>query len=510
MWLQRCAVAVAAVLFLACTAAAEAGLKIERFDRQVNLKNQFVVTIDAITLRNNGKAPMATFQWCMLEQHMPRLAYLSVSFEDQSAVPDWQTRLPKAVSGMPAGIVCIELPAAQGEGETLSTGQQSSLTVSAVYTKLQEPFPKSIAQKDPQRVTYKGNMYALSPHPIAVQTSKYEFSAEVLSHTQPTKGEKKSRSILYGPFADVAPLTLAPAEFHYVNNAPFAEAKTLERTFDIVWNTIHVEERYVVTHGGAKHAGEWSRHDQAMDPGRFAQSAFRELPADAPVTAKHLYFRDAIGNVSTSAVRKSLQQITVALLPRIPLYGGWSTDFVYGFEVPLRSFSGRAPDGRKELVYSFTPHVKGLVTHEQVIRVVLPEGAYDISVEVPFEVELTYEPKYTYLNKEGRTVVVLRAENVIDALSQPFAVRYRLRPLAWAREPALWGASLAAVLAALVLFANADFSLVHKGSAGSKVIGRVEADREGRAGSNGVQQHPRNTAADAQIQSASLGPQTGR
>jgi Ribophorin I len=62
-------------------------------------------------------------------------------------------------------------------------------------------------------------------------------------------------------------------------------------------------------------------------------------------------------------------QITVALLPRIPLYGGWSTDFVYGFEVPLRSFSGRTPDGRKELVYSFTPHVKGLVTHEQVIRV---------------------------------------------------------------------------------------------------------------------------------------------
>jgi Ribophorin I len=88
---------------------------------------------------------------------------------------------------------------------------------------------------------------------------QYEFSAEVLSHTQPTKGEKKSRSILYGPFADVAPLTLAPAEFHYVNNAPFAEAKTLERTFDIVWNTIHVEERYVVV-SSAERAPSWPAH----------------------------------------------------------------------------------------------------------------------------------------------------------------------------------------------------------------------------------------------------------
>jgi len=59
----------------------------------------------------------------------------------------------------------------------------------------------------------------------------------------------------------------------------------------------------------------------------------------------------------------------VALLPRIPLYGGWSTDFVYGFEVPLRAFSARAADGRKELLYSFSPHVKGLVTDEQTIRV---------------------------------------------------------------------------------------------------------------------------------------------
>jgi hypothetical protein len=75
---------------------------------------------------------------------------------------------------------------------------------------------------------------------------QYEFSAEVLSHTRPPKGEKKARSVRYGPFADVAPLTLEPVEYHYVNNAPFAVAKTLERTLNVVWNTIHVDERYVV------------------------------------------------------------------------------------------------------------------------------------------------------------------------------------------------------------------------------------------------------------------------
>ena len=40
-------------------------------------------------------------------------------------------------------------------------------------------------------------------------------------------------------------------------------------------------------------------------------------------------------------------QISAALLPRTPLYGGWSTDFVFGFELPLRAFASRAKDGRK-------------------------------------------------------------------------------------------------------------------------------------------------------------------
>lgn len=88
-----------------------------------------------------------------------------------------------------------------------------------------------------------------------------------------------------------------------------------------------------------------------------------------------LHSRFAVSDSKWSSTRRHRPclilpvQITVALLPRIPLYGGWSTDFVFGFELPLRSFSGRVPDGRRELLYAFSSHVKGLVTDEQVIRV---------------------------------------------------------------------------------------------------------------------------------------------
>lgn len=83
--------------------------------------------------------------------------------------------------------------------------------------------------------------------------------------------------------------------------------------------------------------------------------------------------------------------------------------------------------------------------------------------------------RYTYLNKQGRTVVVLRASNVVDALTQPFAVRYRRRPLAWAREPSLWGASIAGLLVAAVIFTQADFSLVRRAASCSQAADECHA-----------------------------------
>lgn len=76
--------------------------------------------------------------------------------------------------------------------------------------------------------------------------------------------------------------------------------------------------------------------------------------------------------------------------------------------------------------------------------------SFELAVCQSWSAEIGYLCRYTYLNKQGRTVMHMRTTNMIDALSQPFVVRYRVPPLAWAREPALWGGSLAAILATLV------------------------------------------------------------
>ncbi len=63
-----------------------------------------------------------------------------------------------------------------------------------------------------------------------------------------------------------------------------------------------------------------------------------------------------------------------------------------------------------------------------------------------------------------------------DCVLTPFLqVRYRLPPFAWAREPLLWAASLAAVLGAVLIFLRSDFSLVRPGAA-NEARGRSQAN----------------------------------
>ena len=57
---------------------------------------------------------------------------------------------------------------------------------------------------------------------------------------------------------------------------------------------------------GAKHKGEWSRLDLQRNPAAFGKFALSALTAKLPPAAHTFYFRDEIGNISTSNIRYAL------------------------------------------------------------------------------------------------------------------------------------------------------------------------------------------------------------
>ena len=56
-------------------------------------------------------------------------------------------------------------------------------------------------------------------------------------------------------------------------------------------------------HTGAKHKGTWSRLDLQSNPGGYSRAAITKLTGTIPASAHATYYRDEIGNISSSNIR---------------------------------------------------------------------------------------------------------------------------------------------------------------------------------------------------------------
>jgi oligosaccharyltransferase complex subunit alpha (ribophorin I) len=95
-----------------------------------------------------------------------------------------------------------------------------------------------------------------------------------------------------------------------------------------------------------------------------------------PKLARDIYYRDEIGNISTSAIAHQPDYIQLMLKPRFPLFGGWNTTWYIGYNTPLDGYLRKIAGTDKHILK--VPAISPMpdTTYEDVeIRVVLPEGA---------------------------------------------------------------------------------------------------------------------------------------
>lgn len=53
-----------------------------------------------------------------------------------------------------------------------------------------------------------------------------------------------------------------------------------------------------------------------------------------PASAQDVYYRDEIGNISTSHLQVLDDSVEVEIRPRFPLFGGWKTHYLIGYNLP--------------------------------------------------------------------------------------------------------------------------------------------------------------------------------
>lgn len=176
---------------------------------------------------------------------------------------------------------------------------------------------------------------------------------------------------------------------HYLNNYPMAKFSSVTREYEVShWGSIAVEEMYDLKHAGAVLKGGFSRFDYQMRR-NSATPSFRSLVTTLPGSATNIYYRDQIGNISTSDMRTDKNgDIELNIQARFPIFGGWQTQFYLGYMIPTESsLFVDSETGKFNLKFDYYTAFNDVWVEEMEIKVILPEGATDISVNAPYQVE---------------------------------------------------------------------------------------------------------------------------
>ncbi|KAG5542732.1 hypothetical protein RHGRI_015745 [Rhododendron griersonianum] len=349
----------------------------------------------------------------------------------------------------------VSLPKGLGKGESLT------LDVLAVFTHALRPFPEKISQAENQLVAFQESAHYLSPYIVKVQLLSVKLPPDFKpeSYTKLEKSELSGSEIKYGPYENLPPFSYSPIIVHFGNNQPFAVAQELLREIEIShWGNVQVTEHYNLIHGGSQIKGEFSRLDYQARPHVGGASAFRHLVANLPPRAHSVYYRDEIGNISTSNLWGDSKKTQLEIEPRYPMFGGWRTSFTIGYGLPLKDFLFQS-EGKRFLNISFGSPIRDLVIDNLIVKVVLPEGSKDVSVSAPFSVKQWHETKFSHLDIDGRPVVVLEKTNVVQEHSQYFQVYYKFNNVSLLREPLMLIFGFFFMFIACIVYVHADLTI---------------------------------------------------
>jgi oligosaccharyltransferase complex subunit alpha (ribophorin I) len=266
--------------------------------------------------------------------------------------------------------------------------------------------------------------------------------------------------ITYGPYQQVAAFSKDPLSIHYENNSPFLKVVRIERVLEVShWGNIAVEETVDLLHTGAYLKGPFSRYEFQRES-HSGLSSIKSFKTILPAAASDVYYRDDIGNISTSHMKLLSDSVELDLKPRFPLFGGWKSHYVLGYNVPSYEYLYNAGDKYKLKMRVIDHIYDDMVVEELVTKVILPEGSENIQINTPYLVKRLPDSRHsTYLDTKGRPVITIAKNNLVENHIQDFELDYEFPRILMLQEPVLVVIALYILFILVIIYVRLDFSI---------------------------------------------------
>ncbi len=190
-------------------------------------------------------------------------------------------------------------------------------------------------------ISYPHILYNLKPQLIS---SKKSCNFSPISSNYEKDAQPKGITTVVFKKLNAEPFSIQEHAIHGVNNKPQVYFTNVERIIEVShWGNIAITEFYSLKNFGPSLKGEFSRisfGSQGYQDPVSAKNAFRGIEAQLSYDAWGLYYRDEVGNISTSkAYRDDYQnKVKLALVPRFSLLGQWKSNWEIGYNLPTKNF----------------------------------------------------------------------------------------------------------------------------------------------------------------------------
>ncbi len=387
----------------------------------------------------------------------------------------------------------------------LTKGADGIIKITSYYTRILFPYPAEISQYEEQTVLFTASHLFLSPYASTIQTTTVKLpSSKVKDYSKIPPMSLKGSTLIYGPYEDVP--TYSSLEFpksltvHFKSHAPFLTMTHLTKEIQVsMWGRVTIEEVVDLEHTGARLKGGFSRLDydaSSKAPRRaHGRSSFQSMSAILPKDATDVYYRDEIGNITTSHMRETPFRTEVELQARYPLFGGWKTQYVLGYSVPTTSVlyrqsssSSSASSDTKDQNYranfdhykldiAYATCVDGAAVDTLTLKVILPAGSTNVRVVDQRSLKerssssgylnttatWTMARRQSFLDTSsvGCPVVILQTANVISQHNhdEPLLVTFDLERQSLFRKPLVLISTFFTIFLVFTCLVRVDLSL---------------------------------------------------
>jgi len=132
--------------------------------------------------------------------------------------------------------------------------------------------------------------------------------------------------------------------------------------------------------------------------------------------------------MTSSKASRTEKDVSVTLLPRYQVCGGWKADWTQTYNMPTKYHLSTKIDDPDTYHFNFTylHDYDVLLAENYTLELTLPYGAHEIEAHVPFDVEQSIKTSYGTLDFFGKPKLVMKRHNVHYSLhNKRFAVTYK-------------------------------------------------------------------------------------